>query len=176
MRIGRRRETRYAVVDVETTGFSNNDRIIEVAVVTMDASFRIIDEWETLVNPRRGVGPTHVHGITSGMVANAPTFEQASASLAQRLDGAVLVAHNLPFDRRMLVNEFSWIRASFDPGSGFCTYRATRKKLVDACDYYSIPLKKHHRALGDARAAAEILSRVSVGPGDGLVPARVRIR
>lgn len=45
----------YAVVDVETTGFSadNGDRIIEVAVVRIDEYGIIEDEWATLINPGR---------------------------------------------------------------------------------------------------------------------------
>lgn len=175
MRRGRRSVSRFAVVDVETTGFAKYDRVVEVAVVTLDSSLRVVDEWASLVNPLRDVGPTHVHGITAAMVLSAPTFGQASAPLAERLNGAVIVAHNLPFDRRFLANEFSRIRAGFDPGSGLCTYRATGMKLVDACVHYSIPLEKHHRALDDARAAAEILRRVGSGPSDGLAPATVRI-
>ena len=42
---------RYAVVDVETTGFNSaHDRIVEVACVQVDAD-RIIRRWTTLVNP-----------------------------------------------------------------------------------------------------------------------------
>ena len=65
----------YAVVDTETTGFSpaHGDRVLEVAVVLLDAQGRVEREWETLLNPDRGVGPTHVHGITAAEVARAPT-------------------------------------------------------------------------------------------------------
>jgi len=68
----------FAVVDVETTGFSPrlHDRVIEVAVVRLSPGGLPADEYTTLVNPRRDVGPTHVHGITATEVKDAPTFEQ----------------------------------------------------------------------------------------------------
>ena len=154
---------RLVVVDVETTGFGRWDRVVEVAAVSLDArTLRVVDEFETLVNPGRGVGPTSVHGITDAMVADAPTFEGVAAQLADRLHGAVLVAHNLQFDRRMLDQEFERFTADEDRewGSGICTLRLSGMKLSAACAAHGIRLDGHHRALDDARAAAELLRKV----------------
>jgi hypothetical protein len=49
---------RFVVVDVETTGVLNSDRIVEVAAVTLSPNGQVVDEWDTLVNPGRDVGPT----------------------------------------------------------------------------------------------------------------------
>jgi DNA polymerase-3 subunit epsilon len=43
------KDGRIAVIDVETTGVYNTDRIVEIAVLTMDCDGRIHDEFETLV-------------------------------------------------------------------------------------------------------------------------------
>ena len=61
--------TPFAVVDVETTGFSPrlHDRVVEVAVVRLEHG-QPVEEYTTLVNPGRDVGPTHVHGITGSDV------------------------------------------------------------------------------------------------------------
>ena len=55
--------TPFAVVDVETTGFSPrlHDRMIEVAVVRMAANGAIEDEYVTLLNPERDIGATSFH-------------------------------------------------------------------------------------------------------------------
>ena len=47
----------FAVIDVETTGFSPaaGDRVVEVAIARVDAQGRIHDEYATLVNPGRDV-------------------------------------------------------------------------------------------------------------------------
>ena len=43
--------TTISVIDCETTGLGNFDRIIEIAVVTLDAStLTTVDEFDTLVN------------------------------------------------------------------------------------------------------------------------------
>ena len=63
------------------------------------------------------------------MVEAAPVFSEVAAALSRRLHGSVLIAHNLPFDARMLSYEFDRLGAAFNLGSGLCTYRATGEKL-----------------------------------------------
>src|SRR5258706_16402577 len=93
-------ETPFAVIDVETTGIypGGHDRVIEVSVVRMSPRFEIEDEWVTLVNPRRDIGRTDIHGIQSADVAHAPLFDQIAADVGTRLSGAIVVGHHLRFD------------------------------------------------------------------------------
>lgn len=88
----------YSVVDIETTGLHRTDRIVEVAVISADGSGRPVKVWETLVNPERRPGPTHVHGIEPTECAKAPSFRQIARDLHDRLTGSVLIGHNLQFD------------------------------------------------------------------------------
>lgn len=150
------RASRFAVIDTETTGFSRYDRIVEFACVTvMDGA--IVEEYETLIQPQRDPGPTHIHGITPSMLDAAPEFSSVAGDIAARLDGALLVAHNISFDLRMLRQEVGRLaRMTFDPGEGICTYRLTKLKLSLAAEKAGIPLESH-TALGDARAAAQLL-------------------
>ena len=76
----------------------------------------VVEEYETLIQPGRDPGPVHVHGITPEMLQSAPRFEEVAGDIATRLDGAVLVAHNISFDVRMLCQEAArldriWIRS-----------------------------------------------------------------
>jgi len=148
---------RVVAVDCETTGLGRYDRILEIAVVEVDiATGRAIDEFETLVDPGRDVGPVDVHGVTASMVSAAPRFDEVAGALARRLGGATLVAHNLAFDARFLRQEFQRLDTDFNPGSGFCTLRVTSQKLGLACERFGVPLTAAHRALGDARATARL--------------------
>lgn len=164
---------RFVVVDVETTGVYNSDRVVEVAVVTVSPRGRIVDEWDTLVNPERDVGPTHLHRVTASMVSAAPTFRDIAAALAERLNGAVLVAHNLSFDARMLVNEYGRLGGSMEAGSGVCTLRRFGRKLQDACKHQGIPFEYPHRALADARATARLFRCEPIEESADLRPAAV---
>lgn len=148
---------RLVVVDTETTGVYRTDRVVEIACVTLDSLGAVVAEWETLVNPSRDVGPTWLHGITPSMLEGAPTFDEVAAHLVAQLDGATLVAHNLPFDLRMLAGEFGRAGVEFDFGHGLDTLLATGCRLSVACAEHGVELTSAHRALDDARATARLL-------------------
>lgn len=151
-------KSNFVVIDCETTGLGKYDRVLEVAAITIDSvTLEIVDEYDTLVNPQRDVGPVNIHGITASMVELAPSFEEVAGSLAQRVSGNVLVAHNLSFDVRMLRNEYDRLNAPLDDGSGVCTLAATQEKLHLACARHGISISHQHRALADARATAALL-------------------
>ena len=150
----------YAVVDTETTGLGKHDRVVEIAVVLFDPERDdVIDEFDTLINPLRDIGPTDIHGLTPSMVSAAPTFEEIAPSLSARIDQTTLVAHNLRFDVRMLQQEYDRTAARLVAGQGICTLSLSGQKLAAACDRHGITLGHHHRALADARATAELLRR-----------------
>ncbi len=152
---------KLAAVDVETTGFGRRDRVVEIAIVALDReTWETVDEYDTLVNPERDVGPTGVHGITAGMVELAPVFADVLPAVARRLRGAVLIAHNLPFDTRMIRYEFERQGVPIEFGQGWCTLSATRAKLNEACQEAGIHLTRAHRALADARCTAELAKRL----------------
>ncbi|MER6824450.1 3'-5' exonuclease [Streptosporangium sp. NPDC000563] len=152
----------YVVVDVETTGFSpsRGDRICEIALVSLDTRGEIVDEWHSLVDPRRGTGAVHVHGITNAMVQGAPVIEELLDEIWRRIAGRVLVAHNASFDLRFLrsLPGSEWVTETL------CTQRLApafipegRWTLAACCERAGIPLLGAHAALADARAGAELL-------------------
>ncbi len=153
---------RIAVIDVETTGLFSADRVVEVAVVTIDRDGAIVDEFECLTNPMRDPGPTWLHGLTPSILRDAPLFDDIALHLAALLDGAVVAAHNLRFDRRLLAYEFGRSGIDVDWGEGLDTLRAVGGcKLGAACTDYGIPLHGAHCALNDARATAHLLLKVA---------------
>ena len=157
----------FAVVDLETTGFSPRlgDRVAEVAVVLVDDAGRVEDEWCTLVNPERDLGPQHVHGIAAADVALAPTFDRVAPALLHLLAGRVLVAHNAAFDTRFLRAEIgrAGIAAAIDPVACLCTqqlagrYLTGSRALAACCAAVGVVHDGVHSALGDARATAGLL-------------------
>jgi DNA polymerase-3 subunit epsilon len=153
--------TTISVIDCETTGLGKSDRIVELAIVTLDAkTLETVDEFDTLLNPCRDVGKTSIHGITPSMVAAAPAMEEVIGAVSKRLNGSILAAHNLSFDSRMLDSECRRLRAEFEPGKGICTLRLSGEKLASAAERFGIRLAGHHRALADARACAGLIRRL----------------
>jgi DNA polymerase-3 subunit epsilon len=165
---------RIVVFDCETTGVYAKDRVVEVALITVGSNGEVLDRWESLVNPGRDVGPTWIHGITGAAVADAPSFADLAGAIALRLDGAVLAAHNLPFDVRMIGGEFSRTGVDFNPGLGVDTLRLTGGKLGDVCRQSGSEIGAAHRALDDALATAQLLVRVAARASGPVEPARFR--
>ena len=137
----------YVVIDTETTGTMKADRIVEIALVAFKGT-EVIEEWSTLVNPQRDVGKTNIHGITASMVSSAPIFADVVNDIFRIINNRVLVAHNLGFDARMLIQEFNRANTQGDIGKGFCTMTAARRlisseksALADAItvSYFQLP-------------------------------------
>ena len=95
-----------AALDLETTGLSpaRGDRIIEIAIV-VGRRGEEPRTWSSLVDPERPVAATHIHGITDAMLQGQPRFADLVPAIAAQLDGAVVVAHNAPFDMGFLDHE-----------------------------------------------------------------------
>ena len=55
----------FAVFDLETTGTAHSSRIVEIALVKLDAQGRITEEWETLVNPAVPIPNAQIHGVSA---------------------------------------------------------------------------------------------------------------
>ena len=162
--------SRFAVVDIETTGLSpaHHHRVVEVAVVLVDDSGASVYEWETLINPQRDVGACDIHGLTAGDLHSAPTFDQIAGELAALLRGRVPVAHNLAFDAPFLASEYLRLGAAvpLTPTAGLCTMRLSSRYLAGGprtlaacCQCAACQIESAHTALGDARATALLLSR-----------------
>lgn len=156
----------YVVIDTETTGLFKKDRIVEIACVVFKNG-NMLEEWSTLLNPNRDLGPTHIHKITPSMVSIAPTFEEISNDLQRLLKDRVIVCHNASFDIRMLKQEFERISVNVDFGTPFCTMVAARQvlpsgldNLSDACTSVGIELAGVHSALGDARMTMALFGHV----------------
>ncbi|TFD74890.1 hypothetical protein E3T54_13150 [Cryobacterium sp. Sr8] len=173
-------EPAFAIIDVETTGLSPRaDRVLELAIVHVDVQGRVVDEWATRFNPEGPVGATHIHGIRDADVANSPVFRDLASTVASRLAGLPVAAHNASFDMAFLRAEFE--SAGWDAPSipSFCTLHAShhylpnlaRRRLADCCWATGVTLDNAHSALGDARATAGLLSRYIEGYGGAEVHA-----
>jgi len=166
--------TGFAVIDVETTGFSpkQGDRIVEIAVVHVSPQGEVENVWESLIDPGRDVGPTRIHGIEASHVIDAPRFVELGPRILNLLANRVLVAHNLEFDTRFLLSELrevddalvlSWPGRVDFPSA--CTMRLaseffphSARSLDACCAAAAIERSVTHRASADALDTALLLS------------------
>ena len=160
----------YVVLDVETTGGkAGTDRVIEIGAVKVQGG-EVLGTFSTLLNPGRYIPSfiTRLTGINSAMVADAPSFADMAAKLAEFLQGAVFVAHNAKFDYGFIRAEFARLEQPFDMPQ-LCTVVNMRRyypglasySLGKLCEEFDIKLTNHHRALADATATVELLKLIN---------------
>ncbi|MEY8579176.1 3'-5' exonuclease [Corynebacteriaceae bacterium 6-324] len=98
---------KYAVLDLETTGFGSLDRVVEVGVVLLDEHLEVEETWDSLIQPEREIPNTFIHQITDEDVVNAPLFSGIAERLTSMVAGRTMVAHNASFEQRFLRHEFA---------------------------------------------------------------------
>jgi len=158
----------FVAVDLETTGDGPaGSGIIEIGAVRVEGG-RLGESFVTLVDPGRAIHPFVVRltGITDAMVAGAPTIAEALPRFLAFARDGVLVAHNAAFDaghldaaQRLVAGRPLDLRA-------LCTLKLARRlmpelrrRALDAvAGALGIGAAGRHRALPDARIAAEIFT------------------
>ena len=156
----------YAVLDTETTGLSfTSDRIIELAIIGLDAYGNKEWEWCSLINPERDTGRglvVQIHQIYPRDVVDAPTFTEFAGHIAAMLAGRAIIAHNAKFDLGMLGAEFARLGVKLPPVTQICTAELARDcgfrpwRLENCCEVLGIELEGLHHALADARATWQL--------------------
>lgn len=99
----------FVVVDLETTGLMpDKDRVIELAAVRIQDG-KLCERQSWLINPGVPIPPAtqRIHGISTDMVATAPTFPEVYTQFVAFIQQGVLLSHNARFDRRFMLAELA---------------------------------------------------------------------
>lgn len=161
-----------AIVDTETTGLPSQPwaRIMEIAAVAIGPNGHYLGDFSRLVMPDplddRADPALRRSGIDKLELALAPRLADVLPDFMRWVENYNIEAvwsYNRAFDRSMLEREGVYL-----PWKG-CVMRLARQhmpprqkdpSLVDACVHYRISMSTQHRALPDARAAAELFCRL----------------
>lgn len=160
------------VVDVETTGLfpGGSDRVVEIAAIRYSPDGDVVDRLDTLVDPGRDVGASHIHGITASDVRDAPTFDSIVGDVTSLMAGAVVVAHNASFDVRFLTAEFQRAGHVFPDTATICTMQLPARvgvrlpavNLQECCSSFGIDYSvvDAHRAMYDVERTADLYAHL----------------
>ncbi len=173
---------RHVAIDVETTGLDapGGDRVISVGCVELVERQFTGRTFHRLVNPRRSIpeAASLVHGITNERVAREPGFADLAGEFLDFVRGANLLGHNLEFDRGFLDEELrrAGRKERLEALCGLtCTLKMARARYptqrnnLDALGFrlgVSKESRGYHDALEDARLAAEVWLRMTMGQGE----------
>ncbi len=151
------------VIDTETTGLSfNHDELIQIAAARLECG-EIVDWYVTFVNPGQPLSEDIVHltGIHDDDLADAPTPDEALTGLVEFVGDALLVAHNVGFDKHFVTNhpagypliENTWVD-SLDL-SRVALPRLRSHRLIDLVHAFDAPVSTH-RADDDVAATCVV--------------------
>ena len=159
----------FVVVDLETTGGSAHEcAITEIGAVKVRGGV-VLGEFQTLVNPGEPIPAVIavLTGITDAMVAGAPRIGAVLPSFFDFAAGAVLVAHNAPFDVGFLRAAATRLDIPWPAPQVVDTVRLARQlvgrdeapnhRLSSLAALFGAQQTPDHRALHDARATVDVL-------------------
>ncbi|MGH2877260.1 MAG: 3'-5' exonuclease, partial [Solirubrobacteraceae bacterium] len=157
----------FLAIDTETNGLSGDAcELTEVGAVLVGGG-ELHERWSSLCQPsaplRRGV--QRLTGITQAMVDDAPRLEAVLPPVAKLLSGRVMVAHNAPFDVRVLRQSFMRVGLEWPEPPVLCTAALARtlmplqrrRGLTVLADALGVEVHAAHRALADAETCARVL-------------------
>lgn len=126
-------------------------------------------EFCTLVNPGRPIPAqaSAVHGIGDLDVSFAPAFAEAGRELLAFIEGAVIVAHNAPFDLGFLRAECERAGLPVPRNLSYDTIALAKTAVPGLPSYalgklaasFGIAQKEAHRGADDARVCMELFGR-----------------
>ena len=154
----------YVALDTETTGSDlERDAVIEVGAVRFRDDGQILDQWSSLINPGRPIpfSVTQLTGITSQMVAGAPTLSAVAGTLRRFIGdpSTVIVGHNVDFDLSFLRQQGVYLPNPFMDTFELASIllpTQSRYSLDRLAAHFGIPFPQQHRALDDARATRSL--------------------
>ncbi|MCM3706598.1 MULTISPECIES: exonuclease domain-containing protein [Cytobacillus] len=160
------RNLNVAVFDIETTGFypDKGDQIISIGAVKISSGKISEDSFYSLVQLDKALPGDikELTGLTEAELEKAPPLPEVFISFLEFVKGMPLVAHHANHEKNfMQYSSWKLFRTPFKHrilDTSFL-YRITDHnkviwKLEDMCEFYNIPVKDRHHALGDAKLTA----------------------
>jgi DNA polymerase-3 subunit epsilon len=167
-------ETFWVLIDTETTGLAAPIFVVELAAQRMRGWVPDGPPFRRLINQNADIPPesSRVHGYTREILER--DGEPASVvyrDFAAYVSGLPIVAFNLEYDLEEVLKP-EWKRLGIPQigSAGFCALRLAQRlldpvpagncKLQTLRQYYLLPERGAHTALGDVETVADLMAKV----------------
>ena len=167
-------EARWILIDTETTGLTAPIYVVEIAAQLMHGWKPVGPPFRRLLNQNADIPPeaSRVHGYTREILER--DGEPASTvyrDFARYVNDLPIVAYNLQYDLdEVLLPEWSRLGFSTIGARGFCALQLAQRlldpvpagncKLQTLRQFYRLPERGAHTALGDVETVADLLATV----------------
>jgi len=159
----------YVVFDIETTGLGfRTEKITEIGAVKIQDG-KVIDEFETFVNPGKPIPPqvVAITNITDDMVKDADAIKEVMPKFLEFIKGCTLVAHNADFDIGFIRHNCEELGLEFN-NKYIDTLALSRQlfpefkkhKLGFVAEQLGIKVTNAHRALDDVNTLVRVFEKM----------------
>lgn len=151
----------FLALDVETATQSRNT-ICQIGLVKVENGI-ICQTSSLLVQPPENKYSTWnsmIHGLSASTTQHEPDFADIWSIIKNEVCNQLIVAHNAAFDVDCLRQTLDFYQIKVPDFIYECTYQMTGNDLDCCCQAYNIGLNKHHDALCDAKACAELYLKI----------------
>lgn len=170
----------WCILDTETTGFTSNDEICQIAIIDPNGTTLI----NSLVRPTSPISAeaTEIHGITDERVrdSHAPTFEELFIPILKAIGRRDVIAYSCDFDLRFIrqsarahnihlafpTSDRRGCRVWIGGGGVYCAMQPFAEWCGQWSDHHGgykwqkLP-GGDHTALGDCHATLELIRRMA---------------
>lgn len=155
----------FVAIDVETAN-ADMASICQIGLARFENGV-LKDEWKTYVDPEDYFDPinTEIHGIDESTVRGSPNFQALSGKLSSYLTDRVVVCHT-HFDRvaihqatrryGIITPDCTWLDSARVARRAWAQFAWKGYGLNNVCSMLGYEFR-HHDALEDAKAAAQII-------------------
>jgi DNA polymerase III alpha subunit (gram-positive type) len=168
-----------AFIDTETTGRSFEHELMEIAVVRVNSfNFVVLDEWSTKIkfyHPELADPDSlKIAHYNPEDWRQAMDLNDAMKIFLEKTEGAILVAHNLPFDwyyihkalKECRLEPTFWFKGLDTISLAWCKLRHDPRiknlSFRELTQYFNIQQEKPHSALDDAKTAYRLFFQLFV--------------
>lgn len=157
---------RILIADVETTGVSASDEIVELSFIEVDESLNTIFTYEQQFKPTCEIHPaaSAAHGLVADDLKDKPAIGGAFGGCSG-FDDVFLIAHNAQFD-------YGFLKKFWNIKGMLCTLRVARRIYPDM-DAHNLQFLRYamdlnipraeaaaHSAMGDVIVLTALLKRM----------------
>lgn len=170
-------ETRFVVLDTETTGFDyDHDRILCIgALVLQNGTIAIQNSFEVYIEQDHYDKSTaQIHGILKDLLVKRPSELEALQQFLDFLGDSIIIAHHTIFDITMINKALERNELPQLTNKTLDTAYLYKKTLIkshlferkdhytldDLADKFDISKKDRHTALGDAYITAIVFLKI----------------
>jgi len=157
---------KYVILDTETTGLTEKDVIIQIAIIDLNGNELVNTNVRSIKAKRISKEATEVHGINTNMLRFAPSFGEIIDDIYKLSKNKIFLIYNAEFDGRMLKQTCYYNNLNSFNIRAICIQKLYSIFKGEWSEYYNnykfqkLP-NSSHNAKGDCLATLNLIKKIA---------------